>query len=352
MTGCVFADEVENFVQVLLKDNTMDGRVGSAGEQMEILNELNNQQGLVSSLFSKSERRWFVGALLAAALLILAASLTGKGAELRPDTLKAWDTYVQQQNVRVAGYSKGTPFLWSDQLPDRLRDLRKGNTVIASFGESPHRVPHGLIHHWIGAIFIPRARLDGVLSVVRDYGRYEDIYSPNVVESRVVRKAATGDTFSLRLLNKAVIAKFALDTEFQSTFRRIDENKWCGISYTTRVREVENYGRADEHEAPADTGLGLIWRLYSISRFEQRDGGMYVELEVVALSRDVPGAIRWLVNPIVRRTSRSSIYVSLQKTEEAVLEPTLDAKDNDPTPVKSTFSTSLPVARVQSGLMR
>src|SRR6185437_9768375 len=109
---------------------------------------------------------------------------------------------------------------------------------------------------------------------------------------------------------------------------------------------------ADEHEAAADTGLGLIWRLYSISRFEQRDGGMYVELEVVALSRDVPGAIRWLVNPIVRRTSRSSIYVSLQKTEEAVLEPTLDAKDNDPTPVKSTFSTSLPVARVQSGLMR
>jgi hypothetical protein len=311
---------------------------------------LNTQRRLVaSSVFSKSERRRFVGAFLAAALLILAASLTAKGGELSPDTLKAWDTYVQKQNARVAGYSKATPFLWSDQSRDRLRDLHKGKTVVASFGVTPHRVPHGLIHHWIGAVFLPRARLDDVISIVRDYGRYEDIYSPNVVASRVVRKAATGDTFSLRLLNKAVVATFALDAEFRSTFGRIDENKWYSISYTTRVREVENYGLADEHEAPANTGRGLIWRLYSISRFEQRDRGVYVELEVVALSRDVPGAIRWLVNPIVRRTSRSSISVSLQKTEEAVAEPTLAAKGDkkDAAPVKSDFSTNLPVPRVQ-----
>jgi hypothetical protein len=317
--------------------------------------KMNTQQRpVVSSVFSKSERRRFVVAFLAAALLILAASLTAKGAELSPDTLKAWDTYVQKQNARLAGYSKATPFLWSDQSPDRLRDLHKGKIVVDSFGETPHRVPHGLIHHWIGALFLPRARLDDVLSVVRDYGSYKDIYSPNVVESRVVRKAATGDTFSLRLLNKAFVAKFALDTDFRSTFRRIDENRWYSISDTTRVREVENYGLADEREAPANTGLGLIWRLYSISRFEQRDGGVYVELEVVALSRDVPGAIRWLLNPVVRRTSRSSIYVSLQKTEEAILEPALAAKGNnkDATPVTSASSTNLPVARVQNGLMR
>jgi hypothetical protein len=296
--------------------------------------KLNGQQRLAYSLFSTPERRRLVGAIIAAALLILAASLTAKGAELSPDTLKAWDTYVQKQNARVAGYSKATPFLWSDQSPNRLRDLHKGKTVVASFGETPERVPHGLIHHWIGAVFLPRAHLDDVLSVVRDYGRYEDIYSPNVVESRVIRKGGTGATFSLRLLNKAVVAKFALDTEFRSTFRRIDENKSYSISYTTRVRELENYGLADEHEEPANTGRGLIWRLYSISRFEQRYGGVYIELEVVALSRDVPGAIRWLVNPIVRRASRSSIYVSLQKTEAAVLKPTLTRRPTRTTPLR------------------
>jgi hypothetical protein len=66
-----------------------------------------------------------VGASLAPALLILAASLTVKGAELSPDTLKAWDTYVQEQNARVAGYSKAIRFVWSDQSPDRMRDLHR-----------------------------------------------------------------------------------------------------------------------------------------------------------------------------------------------------------------------------------
>jgi hypothetical protein len=310
------------------------------------------QRTFASRLLSNPERRRFVGAFLAAALLILAASLKSKGAELSPATLKAWDAYVQAQNARVAEYSTATPFLWSDQSPERLRHLHQGEAVIAPFGENPHKVPHGLIHHWIGAVFLPGARLDDVLSVVRDYGKYKDIYAPNVIESRVFRQTDTEDTFSLRMLNKAVVAKFALDTEFQNTFRRLDQNKWYNVSYTTRVREVENYGLADEHEAPANTGRGLIWRLYGISRFEQRDGGVYVELEAVALSRDVPGALRWVVDPIVRRTSKSAMRVSLQETEGAVLETTRIAKNNekDNALAKSAFSNK-PAAQVQNGLL-
>jgi hypothetical protein len=311
------------------------------------------QQTLTPALFSKQERKRFFGAFLAAALLILAASLTSKGAELSPETLKAWDAYVNAQIARVAEYSNGMPFLSSDQSPERLRRLHNGETVIAPFGENPHRVPRGLIHHWIGAVFLPGTRLDNVLSVVRNYARYKEFYAPNVIESALLRQTDTEDTFSLRMLNKAVVAKFALDTEFQDTFRRIDENKWYSISSTTRVREVESYDLPDEHEAPANTGRGLIWRLYSISRFEQRDGGVYVELEAIALSRDVPGALRWLVDPIVRRTSRSSMQVSLQKTEGAVLETSRAAKNNekDNTPAKLALSNNLPAARVQTGLM-
>lgn len=311
------------------------------------------QRTLGSPVFSKPERRRFVGAFLAAAVLILAASLTSKGAELTPETLKAWDAYVQAQNARVAGYSNATPFLWSDQSADRLRRLHQGETVVAPFGQNPQKVPQGLIHHWIGAAFLPGAHLDDVISVVRDYSRYKDFYAPNVKESRVLHQTNTEDTFSLRMLNKAVVAKFALDADFQGTFRRLDENKRYSITYTTGVREVENYGLADEHEGPANTGRGLIWRLYSISRFEQRDGGVYVELEAIALSRNVPGAFRWLVDPIVRRTSRSSIDVSLQKTEAAVLETRLAARENKTFDAlaKSAFSNTLLPARGPNGLL-
>jgi len=306
-------------------------------------------------VLSKPERRRFVGAFLVAALLILAGALKSKGAGLSSETLKAWDSYVHTQNARVAEYSIATPFLWSDQSPDRLRRLHEGEIVVAPFGDNPHRVPQGLIHHWIGAVFLHGARLDDVFSVVRDYGRYQDFYAPNIIESRLVGRTETEDTFTLRMLNKAVVGKFALDTEFRDSYKPVDEHKWYSTSITTHVREVEDYGAADEHQVPADTGRGLIWRLYSISRFEERDGGVYVELEAVALSRDIPGALRWLVDPVVRRTSRSSMRVSLQKTQGAVFEPSRFAKDNenDKAPAESAFTSSLATApvskRVYSG---
>jgi hypothetical protein len=311
------------------------------------------QRASASPALPKRERRRFVGAFLAAALLILAASLTSKGSELTPETLQAWNGYVQSQTARASGYSNDKPFLWADQSPDRLRHLHKGESVVAPFGENPHRVPHGLIHHWIGAIFLPGTRLDEVLSVVRDYSKYKDFYAPNVVDSQLFRRTDTEDTFSLRLLNKAVVSKFAVDTEFRDTFKRIGENRCYSVSYSTRVREVEHYGLFDEHEVPSNTGRGLIWQLYSISRFEQRDGGVYIELEAVALSRDVPGALRWVVDPIVRRTSRSSMQVSLQKTQGAVLETSRVAKDDEigKTPLKSAFSSNLPTARVRTSLV-
>ena len=43
-----------------------------------------------------------------------------------------------------------------------------------------------------------------------------------------------------------------------------------------------------------------------------------MEVEAIALSRDIPIALRWVANPIVRRVSRNSMLVSLQQMKEAV----------------------------------
>ena len=37
------------------------------------------------------------------------------------------------------------------------------------------------------------------------------------------------------------------------------------------------------------------------SRATSRYGGVYLELEVIGSSRDIPDSLRWLVDPIVRR---------------------------------------------------
>jgi hypothetical protein len=153
---------------------------------------------------------------------------------------------------------------------------------------------------------------------VRDYGRYKDVYRPNVIDSRLIASGESGDQFSMLLMNKSILSKTALDGDYQSSYGRLDDQRWHGTSVATRIQEVAAYGTPSQHTLPENQGTGLIWRLYSISRFEERDSGVYIEVEVIALSRDIPTSLRWFIDPIVPRISRSSLVTSLQQTQAAV----------------------------------
>jgi hypothetical protein len=215
--------------------------------------------------------------------------------------------------------SRQSPFLWVDQEPDRLERVRGGEMVVSSVGhQNPKPVPSGLIHDWMGATFIPDSTLDNVLSAVRDYGNYKQFYKPTVVDSKLLGTDGACDKYSMRVVNKETVAETALDMEYETCYFQTDERRWYSTTRTTRVQEIRHYGKANEQELPPNQGSGYIWRLYSIAKFEQRDGGIYVEVEAIALSRDIPVAVRWIVNPIVRRVSRNSMLISLQQTQEAV----------------------------------
>ena len=49
---------------------------------------------------------------------------------------------------------------------------------------------------------------------------------------------------------------------------------------------------------PADKGAGLIWRVFSATRLKERDGGVFLEVEAIVLSRDIPATLRWLIEPL------------------------------------------------------
>jgi hypothetical protein len=253
-------------------------------------------------------------------LPLLLAPASTMATELKPETIKAWDEYIRGANTRMKGRVQGPHFLWTDESADRLNQVRHGEVVVSHVGErAPQSVPHGLIHDWIGAAFIPNVRIEDLFSVVRDYGRYKDFYGPSVVDSKPLSRAGESDErFSMVLLNQSLFLKKALESEYQSSYVKVDAHRWYGVSYSTRVQEIENFGRAGQRKLPPDTGSGLIWRLQSFSRFEERDGGVYVEMEAIALSREIPFSVRWMVEPIVRKVSRSSLLTSLHQTSEAV----------------------------------
>ena len=128
------------------------------------------------------------------------------------------------------------------------------------------------------------------------------------------------------LLDKALLSHAALDADFESTYCQLDDRRWYSIAHITRVQEIENYRESDERKLPADQGNGYLWRLSSMAVFEERDGGVYLEIEAIALSRDIPASLRWVVDPLVRRVSKRSLIAFLQETREGV--NSTDAKNN------------------------
>jgi hypothetical protein len=61
-----------------------------------------------------------------------------------------------------------------------------------------------------------------------------------------------------------------------------------------------------------------LWRLDSYWRFEERDGGVYIECQAISLTRDIPTGLGWLITPIIRNLPRESLANTLAATQRAV----------------------------------
>jgi hypothetical protein len=241
-------------------------------------------------------------------------------ATLKSETKEAWDAYLQAANDAMqARLQPGAHFLWLDDEPERAEAIRtKGPYITPMTRDIPRKVPHGLIHDWIGVGFLPDTKIEDILMVVRDYDHYKDMYHPGVIDSMSRGTDGMKDLFFMRLANKSVVAKTALNAECEVSYIRLDDQHWYGISNTTHIVEIDKFGTPEERTLPEDVGTGLIWRLSSITRLEERDGGVYAELEAIALSRDIPAAFRVFVTPIVRRVSKDSLATSLHQTKLAI----------------------------------
>ena len=254
------------------------------------------------------------------ALLLCLSSVT-YAATLKPEAVQAWDRYLDSAKEKLAKrLQPNETFLWLDESAERRKRVLDGEIVVEETYPGLNKKGLGAaIHDWIGASFIPGARVDEVIAVVRNYGHYKSYYSPTVLRSQTLEQNGSIDRFSLVMMNQSLL-RIAVQTDCQAIYTRLSEKRWYAISMSTRIQEIENYGGNKENRIKVDEGGGYLWRLASITRFAERDGGVYIEVEVLALSRDVPAALRFFVDPIVRRVSRNSLVESLQQTGKAVNE--------------------------------
>jgi hypothetical protein len=253
-------------------------------------------------------------------LIILATVSAAQATELKHETVKTWQEYIRSANARMQERLRpGIHFLKVDEDPDWISEVRRGEIHVSRGGlQGVTKVPSGLIHDWLGAAFIERTTLNQVLSVVRDYDQYKRFYQPTVADSKTLLTDRLEDRFSMVLVNKSLLVQSALTGDYKCLYVRVNDRRWYSITESTRIQEIENYGTPSQRMLDEGEGKGLMWRLFSITRFEERDGGVYIELEAIALSRDIPVSLRWMVEPIVRRVSKSSLTMSLRQTEDAV----------------------------------
>ena len=247
--------------------------------------------------------------------LLALLSVPAGASELKPKTLEAFDQYVRQTEDRL---NASKTFLWADESPDRARRIRQGEVVVMPFHERPEiKVKDGLIHDWVGSIFIPGVTMERVLAMVQDYNHHKDIYKPDVIDSKLLSREGNNFRINLRLLKKKVIT-VVLNTEHEVKYTQAGPGKWRSASRTTKIAEVENPGKKDEREKPPDTGEGFLWRLNSYWRFEERDGGVWLECQALSLTRDVPTGLGWLIEPIIRNLPKESLENTLRSTRTAL----------------------------------
>jgi len=240
---------------------------------------------------------------------------TATPVQLKSSTLEAFDAYIREAEAGMEATLDGSGvFLWSDGSADRAQQVREGQIATQCWsGKEPVKVPDGLIHDWIGAVFAPGATVKEAVALVQDYDNHKNIYQPEVINSKLLDRHDNDFHVYLRLLKKKIIT-VVVDTDHDVHYSRLDSTRWYLRSYTTRIAEVEDPGKPNEKVLPPDTGYGFLWRLDSYWRFQERDGGVYVECRAISLTRDVPMGLGWIIEPIVRKLPRESLSNTLRAT--------------------------------------
>lgn len=254
--------------------------------------------------------------------LFLLFPLMGLAATLPAASWKEWQAYTSAASGEAGRRAVvGKPFLRSDEFAEFSAEVRSGG--VATFEpnvKANKHLPLALIHHWVGAIFIPHVDIQQVEEVLRDYSRYKDMYRPTVqTSSRIgISKDAQTDSYRSVMAYKSYLLKTAFETDYEVSYSMLDPQRGYSQMRSTRVQEIDQLGLASQHYLPQGEGSGIIWSLFGLTRFVERDGGVILEVEAIGLSRGIPGGMRWLVQPIVRRVLREALATSLRQTKESI----------------------------------
>lgn len=252
-------------------------------------------------------------------LLLLVATAGPAIADPPPGAVAGFNTYIQSVESRLTQqHESRNAFV----APVAEGQLRRGELVIDEVkpsGTAP--LPGAILHHWRATAFAPGVTAADFERLMRNFSAYPQRFSPQVVRTSVVAQQGDRMQIVMRVRQKHIIT-VVMDTAYDVTFGRLDPQHGFSISRSTKIAEIDAPGTPDERELGASEEHGFLWRQNTYWSYVERDGGLYMQVESVSLSRAIPTGLGWAVGPFIESVPRDSLEFTMQATCNALRQPT------------------------------
>jgi hypothetical protein len=254
--------------------------------------------------------------LQAAGLLLLLATPACVAAQPTPAATAAFNSYVQRVETQIdARHRSAEGFLGSEDFAR----LRGGELVIDQLTTGAGtELPGALLHDWRGAAFIAGGKAADFERLMKDFDAYPRVYAPQVLTARILEHDGEHFQTAMRVRQKHVLT-VVMDTAYDVTFGRLDAQRGYSISRSTQIAEIDSPGTAKERELGPGEEHGFLWRMNTYWSYEERDGGLYIQIESVSLSRSIPVGLGWAIGPFIESVPRESLEFTLRATRDALL---------------------------------
>lgn len=246
-------------------------------------------------------------------LLLVAAPLRAVN-QPSPQAIAGFNSYIQQVESRLAQqHQSAATFL----APEDYSRLCHGDLLIEHLTPAQQSFPGAMLHHWRGTIFVPGATAADFDRLLRNVPAYPQVFSPQVLRVNVLSQ--NRDRYQIEMcLRQHHVLTIVLGARYNVTFSQLDPNHRYSISRSTRVAEIASPGAFTEHDFPPNQANGFLWRMNTYWSYEQRDGGLVLQLESVSLTRSIPYGLGWAVTPLVESIPRESLEFTLRSVRKAL----------------------------------
>ena len=256
----------------------------------------------------------FRGLLIALNPMFLAAVPCCAVAEPSPAAVAAFNSYVGAVESRLARQHRSpdgflAPLASSEQSETRLR---QGDLIVEQLTPSTGAAFSGaMLHHWRGTAFAPGATAADFERLMKDFNAYPEHFSPQVLQAKVLTQQ--GDHFQavMRVRQRHVLT-VVMDKAYDIGFGRLDARRGYSISRSTRISEIASPGTPSERALSPSEEHGFLWRMNTYWSYEERDGGLYMQIESVTLTRSIPTGFGWAIGPFVESVPRESLEFTLR----------------------------------------